>query len=333
MAYERGVGVSLFFSSNYRQMQGYSNPMSINCPECRHILPSGRKCHQPALSGKSFCMHHCRARNLVEANRARRHSIALPPLEDRSAVQMSIDVVLAALGAGKINRRTAATYTYAIKIGADNLAKMENTPPPEPIAICRDERGDILAAQESTTILGAPEPGAPGASHLGTGETTNAESAETNSAPANSSGAPELDSEAREETTVENSAPEPTPAKPSGAPGASHLGTGETMNAESAETGLDDLRNTAASNEYDPEPPTRPTKAELRANRRFIELSIQRDREALHYWKTIKPEQCINEDPQVVIDFLRKQIDRAEEQLKEIRRWQAPDPIEPDPPL
>jgi len=262
--------------------------MSINCPECRHILTSGRKCHQPALSGKSFCMHHCRTRNLVEANRARRHSIALPPLEDRSAVQMSIDVVLTALSAGKINRRTAATYVYAIKIGADNLEKMEKAPPPEPIAICRDERGDILAAEAPTTNSGAPGP-----SHLGTREETSLQK-----------GAPGLDSE-----------------------------TGESTNSESAETGLDDLRNPAASNEYDPEPPARPTKAELRANRRFIEMSIQQDREALRYWKSQPEDPTKNEDPKVVIDFLRKQIDRAEEQLREIRRWQSPDPIEPDPPL
>lgn len=133
----------------------------MSCPECRHILPGGRKCHQPALRGESFCYHHIRTRNLVAANRARRHSIALPPLEDRQAIQMSLDAVLAALGAGKINRRTAATYAYALAIASENLARMEEAPPPQSIEFSRCEDGDILAAELLRQAPEAPPPPPP----------------------------------------------------------------------------------------------------------------------------------------------------------------------------
>jgi hypothetical protein len=158
--------------------------MSIGCPECRHILTSGNKCHQPALRGKPFCIHHCRTRNLVEANRARKHSISLPPLEDRHAVQMSIDVVLAALAAGKINRRTAGTYAYAIKIVSDNFPHMEQEPPLTPVEICRNEHGDILAAEQPATNLGAPGPSAAAAEGPGDATAPPSHGLETtNSAP------------------------------------------------------------------------------------------------------------------------------------------------------
>ena len=258
--------------------------MSIGCPECRHILTSGSKCHLPALRGKPFCMHHCRTRNLVEANRARKHSIALPPLEDRQAIQMSIDVVLAALGAGKINRRTAATYVYAIKTVSDRLPRIDQEPPIVPIEICRTENGDILAAEPSATHLQS------------TPVILSDQSATTNP----------------------------------GAPGLSQLGTGDYTESI---TNLDDLRNPIASHMHDPEPPKPPTKAELREKRRSVEENLKQYREGLHYWSTLPPEQCEGQDPEIVINYLQKNIDRNEAQLKEIAKLEAPDPEEPDPPL
>ena len=268
--------------------------MSNPCPECHHILPGGRKCHQPALHGKPLCIHHCRTRNLVEANRARKHSIALPPLEDRPAIQMSLDIVLAALGAGKINRRTAATYAFSLKIASDNFARMEQAPPPEPVEICRGERGDILAADEPVTDS-SPDPTQPPAM-----------------------GAPGLDSETRETTSLD--LPDPTePPKPGSVSTPPEI--------------LADLRNTRASQEYDPEPPIPPTKTELRQKRRQIERYLDQQREALRYWSTLRAAEREGEDPQLVINYIQRSIDQSEAQLRQIKKQQAPDPEEPDPPL
>ena len=56
-------------------------------PECTHIMPSGRNCQSPARRGTLFCAHHGCRQALTEANRARKHSVALPPLEDRAAIR------------------------------------------------------------------------------------------------------------------------------------------------------------------------------------------------------------------------------------------------------
>lgn len=286
--------------------------MIDTCPECRHILPSGRKCSQPALHGKPFCIHHCRSRNLVQANRARNHSIALPPLEDRAAIQMSLDVVLAALAAGKINRRTAATYAYAIKIGSDNLARMEQAPPPEPVEICRDDHGDILAAEP--TAIPIPGKESPCRIHATASSSHGWETATPQSTPvipSDQSAAQEAEKPcvAATEHGWENEAPDPQ------------------------NTPLEDLRNTSASHECDPEPPIPLTMTELRKSRLQIEQQLKQQRDALHYWSTAAAAKHEGEDPQLVINYIQQKIQKLEAELKEIGRLETPDPQEPDPPL
>ena len=92
-------------------------------PECRHILPSGKRCHAPALRGQPTCYFHGRKANLVRYNRERDHTVALPPLEDRGAIQMAIDAVLAALAADKLDKKTVWPYLVAIQSASHNLAR------------------------------------------------------------------------------------------------------------------------------------------------------------------------------------------------------------------
>jgi hypothetical protein len=140
-----------------------SQSISHGCPECSHIMPGGRKCGAVALKGQLLCHAHTHRRRLVEINRVRRHSVALPPLEDRAAIQMAIDEVLAAFAGRKITRRETATYLYAIDLAARNLTRIEQLPPPYPPQPSNDEPG--------APGPGAPGPGAPGPSLLGTRET------------------------------------------------------------------------------------------------------------------------------------------------------------------
>lgn len=130
-------------------------------PECRHILPSGSKCHAPALRGKALCYHHYRTRDLVEANRARKRSVALPPLEDRASIQMALNQVFSALAASKIDVRLAGLYFYGINIAAQNLTRAEQFPSPDPVELTIEPSGDILAAPATlaeTTAEPAAEP-------------------------------------------------------------------------------------------------------------------------------------------------------------------------------
>ena len=92
--------------------------------KCRHVMPSGRNCHAPALHGKAYCSAHWRRRILAEANVCRRHSVVLPPLEDADAIRMSIDEILAALSAHKITRREASTYLYGVQLATQLLNRL-----------------------------------------------------------------------------------------------------------------------------------------------------------------------------------------------------------------
>lgn len=125
---------------------------SSGCPECRHILPGGRKCGAIASRGEPFCHAHLHRRTLAEVNRARRHSVALPPLEDRAAIQMSIDEVLAAFAAHKISRRETSTYLYALDLASRNLARMEQLTPPVSAGFCGEEDLPDLPSGKSREV-------------------------------------------------------------------------------------------------------------------------------------------------------------------------------------
>jgi hypothetical protein len=110
----------------------------FHCPECRYLLPGGQKCHGVAVKDLPYCHAHLRRSRLADANRARRHSVALPPLEDWAAIQMAIDEILAAFAAHKITRRETGTYLYALQMASQILIRNErhappaDTPPPAP---------------------------------------------------------------------------------------------------------------------------------------------------------------------------------------------------------
>jgi len=113
---------------------------------CRHIRTSGGRCRAAALHNENFCYYHLSQR---------RHSITLqlPPLEDRSSIQIAVSRVLASLAAGLIDRRDAGMYLYGIQIAATNLRGSINEIEPE-----EDTRRLVLTRNhdeiaESETIL------------------------------------------------------------------------------------------------------------------------------------------------------------------------------------
>jgi hypothetical protein len=119
------------------------------CPECRHVFPSGARCHSPALRGKQLCYYHSRSRTLIDNNRYRSHSVALPPLEDRSAIQMALNEVVAAISADKINQRTAGHLLYAISIASQNLTRLEKLPASEPVEDFEEHFEEVIVPVEN----------------------------------------------------------------------------------------------------------------------------------------------------------------------------------------
>lgn len=172
-----------------------SSPEPRPCPECRHIFPSGKRCHAAALRGKPLCYFHSRNRGLTDRNRARTHSVALPPLEDRGAIQVALNEVLAALAAGKLDRKECWPYLAAIQMASRNLAlgKAEDQEIvcPSPVEAFEEKFDEPLAV--------STEPGAPQETPAGS--------------PADLV-LPSLKASASHEYDPEPPLPEPPPAKP-----------------------------------------------------------------------------------------------------------------------
>ncbi len=119
---------------------------STACPECRHILPSGQKCHAIALRGRPFCFHHARVRTIAAQNLHLDHSVILPPIEDHASVLVAINQVLTALSTGRIDIKTAGRHLYALQIAAQTIRCIQNLPPAEQVTdYCDGICGDTVA--------------------------------------------------------------------------------------------------------------------------------------------------------------------------------------------
>jgi hypothetical protein len=99
-------------------------------PLCRHILPAGRHCSQPAVHGTLFCRHHGHVRVVLkQASQPAPYGVSQPlPLvfpEDRKAIQLNLHLVNQALNDNKIDIRKANALTNNLRASMSNLTKME----------------------------------------------------------------------------------------------------------------------------------------------------------------------------------------------------------------
>jgi hypothetical protein len=123
--------------------------MSKPCPECRHILASGEKCHLIALRGRPFCYRHARTRTVAAQNLHLDQSLILPPIEDHASILIAINQILTALSTGRIDNKTAGRYMYGIQIASQTIRRMEQMPPIEPVTdYCDGICGDTVAVAE-----------------------------------------------------------------------------------------------------------------------------------------------------------------------------------------
>jgi hypothetical protein len=92
------------------------------CNECRHIMPSGVKCHAPALSGKPYCYFHTRLHGLAERPApAPEEPLKLPILEDRSSIQIALTLILDGLSSSQLDPKRAGLLLYGLQIASQNV--------------------------------------------------------------------------------------------------------------------------------------------------------------------------------------------------------------------
>ena len=96
--------------------------------ECRHILPTGRKCHAPALRGKSYCHHHTKLHFRRWGSREPRMSTKVT-LDDPHSLQVAVEEALNALRSPRIDSKKAAVSLYGLQLAA-SLSHRNSTSPP-----------------------------------------------------------------------------------------------------------------------------------------------------------------------------------------------------------
>lgn len=88
--------------------------------ECRHIMPSGRKCHSPALKGKAWCFYHL---NLHRFGKPAKFNdeFTVSSIEDARGIQLALTQVLAAAQSPFMERRRLGLMLYGLQLATQLL--------------------------------------------------------------------------------------------------------------------------------------------------------------------------------------------------------------------
>ena len=124
--------------------------------ECRHVMPSGRKCHSPALSGKPYCYYHQRLHQFHASAAGPATQLPVPQIEDARGIQLALAQALHALNSPYFEPRRLGLLFYGLQIATQLL---KHASPPEPAETIRD-LSDASGAPVDLDAPAASEPGA-----------------------------------------------------------------------------------------------------------------------------------------------------------------------------
>jgi hypothetical protein len=119
--------------------------------ECRHIMPSGSRCHAAALREMPYCYFHATLhRRANRKNRPASEPLQIPVLEDAGAIQIALSQIVDALGSSRIDPRRAALLLSAIRVAASVIPRSSADNPASPVRAfsCEDD-GEVLAPEQS----------------------------------------------------------------------------------------------------------------------------------------------------------------------------------------
>ncbi|MGC1294880.1 MAG: transposase [Alloacidobacterium sp.] len=126
-----------------RTIRVYIAPMlaaeNVTYYECQHVPPSGKKCRAIAIRGHHFCYFHLQARrgkyssitpaetvaNGGPAPAPQATTIAIPMLEDRSALQIALSEVLRAVAANQIDTNRGWLLLSGLRMASKNCTGEE----------------------------------------------------------------------------------------------------------------------------------------------------------------------------------------------------------------
>jgi hypothetical protein len=117
--------------------------------ECRHIMPSGKKCHSPALRDKAYCYYHFNLRRMADPSSREANQLAVHAIEDASGIQIALTQVLGALNSPYMDTRRAGLLLYGLQIAAQLTSRVSTPTPSESVRTLCEGDGEALAPATS----------------------------------------------------------------------------------------------------------------------------------------------------------------------------------------
>jgi hypothetical protein len=118
--------------------------------ECRHIMPSGAKCHAVALKDRPYCYAHTRLHKFKAAPQIGvMDDLRLPFMEDRHSIQLSIAMIVDAFCTARIDSKHAGLLLYAVQLSTQNVDRTGDVVPAETVEITTEtETGEEMAPEK-----------------------------------------------------------------------------------------------------------------------------------------------------------------------------------------
>lgn len=117
-------------------------------------MPSGKKCHSPALRDKAFCYYHTKLHRLGDPSSREAKELPVSAIEDASGIQIALTQVLGALNSPFMDTRRAGLLLYGLQIATQLTARVSAPKPSESVRALSNESGsesetDALAPQKT----------------------------------------------------------------------------------------------------------------------------------------------------------------------------------------
>lgn len=132
--------------------------MSVSCPTCHHVHPTGRRCGSPALRGERFCFFHHPTRR-PPARKAGRTPFDVPPITDPENLQITLSEIIRRLADNTLDTKRASLLLVTLQMAKANLPAMLSDMSQE--SFTRDRASSTARSAPDFSDLSGP-PATPG---------------------------------------------------------------------------------------------------------------------------------------------------------------------------
>jgi hypothetical protein len=128
--------------------------MSISCPTCHHLHPTGNRCGSPALRGEQFCFFHHPTRH-PPTRRAARTPFDVPAITDPEALQIALSEVIRRLADNTLDTKRAGLLLLTLQMAKANLRAMLSDMSRE--SFIRDSGSSTARSAASSAVPTSPD--------------------------------------------------------------------------------------------------------------------------------------------------------------------------------